>query len=169
MENIQVFYNVFDDNEIKRIHGRLNTPRWQFGLAGKPNTYRKFWCLELSNDPFFTSLLFEKVQTVVSAKCKLDRVFANGQTYGQDGDWHQDRGEKGNYTFVYYANLKWKPDWGGETDFLIDGKIYSVSPEYNKAVFFPGDVTHRGLAPTRECYDLRVSIAFQCTLLESLK
>jgi len=166
---VEEFDNVFSDKETKIIYKKVDVPRWRFGHAGIPNSYRKFWHLDLTSDPFFSTELFEKIQIRIMAKCKLSRVFANGQTYGQDGDWHQDRVDKDNYTFVYYANSSWKPEWGGETDFQIDNKIQSYSPEVNKGIFFPGFITHRGLAPSRDCYALRVTIAYQCSVLEWLR
>ncbi len=166
---IKEFDNVFDEEDVKVILKKINSCSWFFGHSGIPDTYRIFWFTELKNDSFFSSHLFEKLKFKIGAQCELRRVFANGQTYGQDGDWHHDSPEKNQYTFVYYVNENWKSDWGGETSFIIDERVTSIFPKHNKGIFFPSNLIHCGKAPSRECHKLRVTIAFHFKVVNWLR
>lgn len=169
MNDIQIFDNVFDDDDKKKIIKKIDNCYWKFGHSGIYNTHRVFWFTQLKEDKFFSTHLFDLVQFKIGAQCELRRVFANGQTYGQDGDWHSDHADDDQYTFVYYVNEEWKPEWGGETSFRKDNKIISVLPQHNRGVLFPGAITHCGKAPSRECHKLRVTIAFHFKVIKWLK
>ena len=169
INTVEEFDNVFDEEDVKTISKKIDEAEWKFGQSGIYNTHRVFWFHQLLQDPFFSTNLFDKVQFKIGAQCKLRRVFANGQTYGQDGDWHTDSLEENQYTFVYYANKEWKPYWGGETSFQIDNKIVSVPFKYNKGIFFPSNMSHCGKAPSRECFKLRVTIAFHFKIINWLR
>lgn len=166
---IEEYDNVFNDEERKELIKKIDNSSWKFGHSATPEAYRRFWFINLKDDKFYTNQLFERIQFLIKAQCKLHRVFANGQTYGLDGDWHQDSIEKNEYTFVYYVNEEWKSNWGGETLFSIDNKIISVMPKHNKGILFPSNVSHYGKAPARDCYKLRVTIAFFFTIQNWLK
>ena len=94
----------------------------------------------------------------------LIRVYANGQTHGLSGNWHQDEEVLSNKfkTFLYYVNPTWDPVWGANTVFTdpVHG-VYSQIFEPNTGLLFNSNIYHVGLEPTRHCRDLRVSIAFK--------
>jgi hypothetical protein len=169
MNDIKVFEEVFSDEDSKLIVKKINDSSWKFGHSGVPNAYRVFWFMQLRDDPFFSKHLFDIVQFKIGAQCDLKRVFANGQTFGQDGDWHTDSEDKNRYTFVYYVNEEWKRDWGGETAFLLNNKVIGITPKHNNGVFFPATMMHSGRAPSRDSYRLRITVAFHFEVLNWLK
>jgi len=103
---------------------------------------------------------------MIDRKFRLDRVYANGQVYGLDGSFHKDNEDPKAFTFLLYVIPDYIRDVNGCTDFLIDGQITSVPPVANRAVFFPSNIEHRGLAPGRFFSYLRVTIVWKMTLLE---
>ena len=121
-----------------------------------------FWYIDFDNDQFFNDHLLNKVrQTVGDYSFKLERVYANGATYGQPGTLHQDSYDDGK-TFLFYANLNWNENWGGGTQFYNgDGIVTVVFPRYNRAVYFPGNVYHSSTALNRAYKGLRVTIAWK--------
>ncbi len=50
-----------------------------------------------------------------------------------------------NVTVLYYANLLWQPDWGGETIFYNDEQdaVLAVSPKAGRVVVGRGAILHR--------------------------
>ena len=46
-------------------------------------------------------------------------------------------------TFLYYPNLEWNLQDGGETQFYVDGNILGVPPAPNRLVMFDGEIVHR--------------------------
>ena len=63
---------------------------------------------------------------------------------------------------LYYANLIWQPDWGGETLFYNDDNdaVLAVSPRPGRLVVSRAAILHRGTVPTRSCYEERFTIAY---------
>ena len=169
MNDIKEFDDVFDDDDRLKIVKKIDKSSWKFGHSATPESKSRFWFIQLRDDSFFATNLFEKIQFKIGAQCILRRVFANGQTYGLDGCWHTDSTDSDQYTFVYYVNEDWKSDWGGETLFNINNKIITIIPKHNKGIFFPSNVIHYGKSPSRECYKLRITLAFHFKVINWLK
>jgi len=55
--------------------------------------------------------------------------------------FHTD-GDEG-VTFLYYPNMKWDKDDGGETQFLMNDDLYGVLPIPNRMVVFSANLLHR--------------------------
>ena len=52
-------------------------------------------------------------------------IYANGQSKGQSGNWHQDSTNENLWTFLYYVNAEWtNPHWGGCTHFADSVEIF---------------------------------------------
>ena len=158
---IKTFRNVFTNEEQDEIWKYLRSDKWAFGQTSNQNSQKKFWIMNLSDVEYFTDYLFKKVEDITESKFILERVYANGQTYGLDGEFHVDSNLPNAYTFLYYPHIIWKKEWGGNL-IIVDGneeKFFYPNP--NTAVFFPGTKLHRGMGPNRSFYDLRMSIAFK--------
>ena len=51
-------------------------------------------------------------------------------------------GEEGDLTYIYYPNMEWKPDDGGETQIYEDDLIKGVPPKPNRMLKFDSSL-HR--------------------------
>ena len=51
-------------------------------------------------------------------------------------------GESG-MTLLYYPNIEWSINDGGETQFYIDENIYGITPIPNRMVIFDASIFHR--------------------------
>lgn len=96
------------------------------------------------------------------------RIYANSHTYGVEGSTHTDNSDKENYfSSVYYAHAVWHRNWSGETLFFEPGGqevVKAVYPRPGRLITFRGCVPHRAQAPTRDCAELRISIAIKTQL-----
>jgi Rps23 Pro-64 3,4-dihydroxylase Tpa1-like proline 4-hydroxylase len=170
IENIQRFPAVFTEQEHQTVIARtVAASTWQFaGYSNTPDS-TKFWFLDLGNDAFFTQLGLERIQELSGTKFELDRVYANGQTHGLSGDLHQDviGGDDSYKTFIYYVGPLWQPEWGGATIFYDSqaGTIFSNYPQPNSGVLFNSNIFHQGQEPTRQCKELRVTVAWKLKML----
>jgi Rps23 Pro-64 3,4-dihydroxylase Tpa1-like proline 4-hydroxylase len=108
----------------------------------------------------------EQCEKLVGKPLKVIRQYANGHTYGQGGQPHQDDVRPDCYTFLYYPMLKWQGTWDGETVYYQDdGEIrFALKPKPNRAIFFDSTILHQGRAPSRYFSGLRVTIAFKLEL-----
>jgi Rps23 Pro-64 3,4-dihydroxylase Tpa1-like proline 4-hydroxylase len=146
----------------KTLHG----DGWRFmGFSNRQDPF-KFWFLDLSSDPFFADQFLPVIENLSGKKFELERVYANGQTYGLPGSIHRDvetdYAPELYYTFVYYVNPVWDVSWGGNTVFINEnGSVDNVLPLRNTGMLFRSDILHYGSEPTRHCPELRVTVAFK--------
>lgn len=138
--------------------------RWSYsGHSNTPQTGR-FWFCDLSQETLFADTLLERICSDTAQQWTLLKVYANGQTFGLSGGLHQDMvgAEPGQYyTFLYYANPVWEPEWGGNTVFSDGENLVVRYPAPNSVVLFDSTIPHVGLEPTRHCADLRVTVAWK--------
>ena len=157
------------DEHQYAIENTINSSNWAFkGHSDDKSTDLTFWYLPLDHDTFFTTKLVEKINQYTRKNFVLERVYANGQTYGLSGSLHRDK-ENGNnqyYTFLYYVQPNWLPEWGGQTVFYDDNEkmVFQQFPTPNLGIIFNSEILHAGLEPTRFCSILRVTIAFKLKL-----
>jgi Rps23 Pro-64 3,4-dihydroxylase Tpa1-like proline 4-hydroxylase len=148
------------------LNKTLNGNQWNFMGFSNTTAEYKFWYMELSEDKFFTETFLSIVENITNKKFELNRVYANGQTYGLPGNIHQDVRTDYTpelyYTFLYYVNPTWDISWGGSTQIIhTSGQVDTIMPVRNTAIMFNSKLNHLGLEPTRYCPELRVTVAFK--------
>jgi hypothetical protein len=97
-------------------------------------------------------------------KFKILRIYANGQVYGQDGDFHQDDTGPNTWTFLIYMNIvpaNELENWGGETQFKMNDGLKIQLPVPNTGVLFRSNIFHKGMAPSNISSGLRVTVAWK--------
>ena len=48
-----------------------------------------FWLMSLSQNKFFSEYLLNKIESITGSNYNLERVYANGHTYGMKGSPHK--------------------------------------------------------------------------------
>lgn len=165
---IEIYHNVLTPEEESELTLIFRKAKWSYTGISNPNPKRVFWYMDLTNEPFVANRLFTKIKSLLERDVEMLRVYANGQTCGLDGEFHQDGQDPEDYTFLYYFNpiitnddiLK---EYGGHTQFRFEDEhiLYSIEPRHNTAILFPGQIYHRGMAPSSREYGLRITIAFK--------
>jgi|TARA_R100000030_G_scaffold71811_1_gene55324 Rps23 Pro-64 3,4-dihydroxylase Tpa1-like proline 4-hydroxylase len=85
------------------------------------------------------------------------RMYVNCFAPGENPYFHKDgRG----ITFLYYANMEWDLQNGGETQFYIDGNILGVPAIPNRLVMFDGMIPHRATS-FRNGHRFTIAIKYQ--------
>jgi Rps23 Pro-64 3,4-dihydroxylase Tpa1-like proline 4-hydroxylase len=117
----------------------------------------------LATDPFFLRL--KAVGEEMFGEALRDqRAYVNNSVYGDMYYVHRDcSAPRKHVTALYYANMEWQPDWGGETIFYNDENEAEVvvSPKPGRIVVARGAILHRGTVPTRACHEERYTIAYK--------
>lgn len=160
---IDVKDNFLSDEDLMTAKERIESLPWRFGQASKPNT-PMFWLIDLKDEYFFTHVILKKINEKYCRNFELLRISANGQTYGLDGTFHQDDTSEDAYTFLLYLSDITPENVdviGGFTQFRTNEQILNVEPYINRGVLFNSKIHHRGMAPSRESYILRISIAYK--------
>lgn len=120
----------------------------------------------VANDPFFRHLKAIAQKMFPGETLGDVRAYVNSAVYGDSYFTHRDCLEDSrNVTVLYYVNLLWQPDWGGETVFYNDEQdaVLAVSPKAGRVVVSRGAILHRANVPTRSCYEERLTIAYKMT------
>jgi len=166
---INRYANVLSQDEYNTLKMIVKNLKWEYsGQSIEGSSGNKFWFSDLSGNPFFTDFFLERLQELTKNKYILDKVYANGQTLGQDGGWHTDSDFDNRYTFLYYYNDCMDISLIGDTYFKDDDDIpLAVSPVPNSAILFNHTIPHYGAAPKQAYNDLRVTIAFKLTELST--
>ena len=160
--NIFKFTDFTSPDEWSMIKQTINNGNWTLSERSTPDPQScKLWNIDLSNNELFTKTLFERIP---HGPWKLQRVYANGQLHGQNGDFHQDNKKNNFWTFLLYATdipMDYIQIWGGTTEFQTENGVVSVFPQPNSAVLFKSDILHKGNGPSRYTNDIRVTIAWK--------
>jgi SM-20-related protein len=118
----------------------------------------------LSVDPFFLRLRQVAEQMFPGERLRDQRAYVNSSVYGDIYYTHRDcSAHRAHVTVLYYANLDWQADWGGETIFYNDAYDAEavISPRPGRMVVARGAILHRGTVPTRACHEERFTIAYK--------
>ena len=182
--NLQVIDNFLDYDDFILLQNELGYCGWRLEnySTGLQRSQKKdqFWIKvpasgshpgdfynnsALLNDPFY-QYLGDKVKWKLRRitghyRLKLDQININGQSFGQDGWVHHDRPDDRHLGLLLFASPTWDRDWGGEFVVydIFDRPTY-VNNIPNRAVLFPPNVDHRGVAPSRKSTALRVTMVF---------
>ena len=185
LNDIRVIDNFFTKEIHQKISQLMDRPKWWLRGGDREN---RFWHMDdLQLEDYFSHYLFEIIQNKFEINTKIKRIYANGQTAGQNGTPHIDFSDDSSITFIYYPNLKWKFAWGGHLTFLdirydstdtskirkkLNESIYfptnttnSVSYVPNRGILFPSNIWHYAQPPNRTFTGLRTSLAYKLQLL----
>ena len=170
MDKIVVIDNFLEKNELQTAVEIVKNLRWSFGHVsnGKNSNETPFWMSSLIDEPFFVDYVFNLIQKTFNKKFSIERVYANGQSFGQDGTYHIDcdiDNEK-YYTFVLYLTDIHESDVevaGGHIYFKLPNLKYKIcyEPIFNRGILFPSTYIHKACSFSRYIMSLRTSVAFK--------
>jgi SM-20-related protein len=185
MNVISVYDKVLSESQAETLYTHFaNCKEWSFGHKSINNTMTAsipHWSIYYHMEDLeegtprdqvnFTNTniqaLFESLYEngIIPQSARLLRCYANGHTYGIDGNIHYDDKRPNTITVIYYPMRHWSVDWGGETIFWDREKreiIKSVIPKNNRLVVFPAAHWH-GVRPMSRYAEttLRVTLMFK--------
>ena len=164
-----------DENMLKNLWGStVCQPRWFFGQKSNSDTVYPMW-----GQGFYDTFRGEykedanqwirevgdRFLDICGDEYVMVRNMLAGNTFGQDGDIHDDWLVPGeSLTGVLYLNRRWEDNWGGETVVYNreDRNQVEISKfKAGKLIVFDGSNPHIGKGPQRACGELRCIIAVQ--------
>lgn len=179
MERIHVYDDFFSENELNIIDNIIKSKEWKWGHvsnnANEKSIYSSpFWYMDLTNETYFSEHLKNIFEKHFSKNFIIERVYANGQSFGQTGDFHIDNENDNTYTICLYLT-KIPKDFqdmaGGYIYFKIPPLIYDIAyaPVYNRVIMFPSNYIHRGGDFNRFVKNLRISVAWKLLEIKNEK
>lgn len=92
---------------------------------------------------------------------EIGRIHVNSIPHGDMQNIHEDGWPGTSLTALYFVNADWQATWQGELILCdpLGESMYAIDPRPGRLVLFPGEIPHRGGAPSRVCYEHRLSLA----------
>jgi hypothetical protein len=165
MKEIEVIDDFLSDILLDDANAAIGDSKWLH--EGHSVGGLRFWHCELSKQYKFIKKVMSLVEKRYGDIFDVHRVYANGQTYGQDGSFHQDHEDDNAYTLLIYVSEITPGNVdsiGGFTQIKMKDGIINIEPYVKRAVMFKSNLYHRGLAPGRLSGILRQTIAFKLFL-----
>ena len=93
----------------------------------------------------------------------LSRAHVNSIPHGDIQNTHEDGWPGVSLTALYFVNAGWQATWQGELILCdpLGESLYAIDPRPGRLVLFPGETPHRGGAPSRVCFEHRLSLALK--------
>lgn len=119
-----------------------NSP-YYYGETDRQSTPPIGMVSEIERNQEIFNLLDFRIREFVSEVKDLDiiRMYINCFSPGENPYFHKDMDSK--ITCLYYANLDWNPDDGGETQFLVENNLTGIVPIPNRMICFDGNILHK--------------------------
>ncbi|MFO1246738.1 MAG: 2OG-Fe(II) oxygenase [Alphaproteobacteria bacterium] len=165
--------NIIDEMMVKQVGAlvrALHYVRKEKSRPGVPGlaAVSDIPAERIATDPFLLSLRQAVERLFPDEQFSNQRAYVNCSIFGDSYYLHRDCAiEDKHVTALYYANLEWQPDWGGETIYYNDdddGEI-AITPRPGRLVVARGAILHRGNVPARGCYEERYTLAYKLNSL----
>lgn len=144
--NIITSDNFFDSNSHKLIFEFCQNTTYTEGQCDMPGGPPSGMISNISPDSSYYysfDLAIRKDFKQVEGK-NIFRMYINLFTSNENPHFHLD-GDKGQdaKTFLYYPNLSWDINDGGETQFLVNDEIVGILPKPNRLIMFDAEIWHK--------------------------
>tara|TARA_B100001093_G_scaffold93118_1_gene85331 strand:- start:5238 stop:5843 length:606 start_codon:yes stop_codon:yes gene_type:complete len=166
---------IFTENDDKNDETAL----WSFGHSSIRGDFEFSWLYtELKDNKYFNNYLNIIIQeklifclnkifnsSINLLSFRLERLYGNGMLYGSQSSFHTDDDDDNAYTFLYFLNDSCNEStadaMGGYFYYKDNGEIKCIEPYSNRAIFFNGNILHKGEAFTRGIDKIRISLVWK--------
>ena len=163
--SVQIFDNFLSPVEFKQLLSEIGQRKYEWGhVSGSSNIEYPWLLMHLSDNKFFNTVLKSKIEKNVNMTFKTERIYMNGQMYASESGFHVDATDTNGFTFLLFVhdcNEDTADSMGGYFYYKLNGEIRCIEPFKNRAVFFNGNIRHKGCAFNRHVQILRQSIAWK--------
>lgn len=164
MEEISVFDNLFSKNEYNTILDWCLNAFYQYGEKDDNHLNPTGMICNINHNEDIYKLIVNRISEICLEVKSLSpyRVYVNCFASSENPRFHRDSSDLG-LTFLYYIDtFDWKPDDGGETQFLIDDNIYGVIPIANRLCRFDSRLLHRATS-FRDRHRFTIAVKYDLT------
>ena len=166
-----VIDNLFPAWFVEYVH--LHTvcaPAWLFGRTSGDNT---------KEIPAFSQQIFPPNAINAENNCfemmchallktlpphKLTEIVVNGQQHFHNTEFHTDCPGDDGLTFIYYVNMDYRTEWGGQTEVKVGSTLEVIDFIPGRVALFKGNYQHRGCSFSIPTDSLRATVAIKVNL-----
>lgn len=116
---------------------------YHYGETDNKDTPPTGMVSNIDSSEFIFNLFDSKIREFVPEvkDLKIYRMYINCFSPGENPYFHKD-GESG-ITCLYYSNIEWNINDGGETQFIIGDEMTGILPIPNRMVCFDANLLHK--------------------------
>lgn len=170
MENIHIFDNFLNEQELHIILDMIKKKMWKYGHSSGTiieKIENKFFAGYDIGD-FCNEYIKSKIENILNKQFILDRNYMHLQPYEMNGAYHIDSEKENTYSFcIYITSIENDDIENANGDFLLkipnSDIIICINTNMNRGVFFPSTYLHKGLAYNRFYKEDRICIAWKFT------
>ena len=170
-----IIENILPDSKFHSLRDEFVYSGWTLDnySYGPEIGDKASWQLTESNNKLIlyecASIIKLKIQKYLKQDLILIKVHSNGNTFGQTQQFHIDFISDNIWTFVLFTEENWNTQWGGEFVSLDPtSKTYKyITYVPNSGALVPSHWEHYGAAPNERTSNLRTTMAFSYTSLQS--
>jgi len=168
---VYVIDNLFPAwfSEYVHLH-TICAPTWLFGRTSGENT---------GEIPAFVQHIFPPKSANADNNCfemmchallrtlpphELTDIVVNGQQHFHNTEFHTDCPGDDGLTFIYYVNMDYRTEWGGQTEVKVGSTLEVVDFIPGRVALFKGNYQHRGCSFTIPTDSLRATVAIKVNL-----
>jgi len=167
-KDILIFDGLFTRREILEVDDECASMDYMRARNTEMNQGYTEWSVLLEPRTSRQHIVVQRIQAHLailypSWRFSLKQSYAKNLCYGDCPYPHVDaRSEPDRVVLstIYFANARWDPVWGGETQFF-NGEmeaLLAIAPRPGRLVIFDGSVLHRAGVPMRNCQASRYSL-----------
>ena len=174
-----IYDNLLRDSVAEDVHDRIRMLPWKYNYLsvakskGGTQPHWHIFCGDnedklLEKNYEYLLPIYEEAKLKFKTPIKLWRAYMNAHTSGVEPHIHHDSGD---YTFVYYPRLDWKPEWLGGTALWDKEKtniIKYCNYVGNRLLIFHSSNNHQAMPVSKFCHELRPVIVFKTMRDEEL-
>ena len=156
-KDLVVIDNAFSRSQMDKFYKFLYNSYYEVGGGGHvaiedapdlalQSMYSK---KDLDNFGLFNDMP-EEVKKLISG-LEITRAYSLLMNYAQKPHYHSDTFDSRDKTLLYYPNIKWDVDWGGETVFAnddLDDIEYTSIYRPGRMVLFDSRILHKPCTPS---------------------
>ena len=140
---IKIYDNFFDEVTHIKIWDYCNKVSYKIGEKDHKKSLPTGGIFSISNKSKLFSLLdknlVDKFEQLKNLKCY--RAYINFFSFNENPYFHQDNNI--GYTCLFYPNIDFELNEGGETQFFIDEEIRGIVSKPGRLTMFNGRLLHR--------------------------
>jgi len=169
--NITVLNNVFEFIYQESLYNLCSNSSFKLGWSDGGD-------IETSNRVFFHSFIPEEavLKLNIDNKIRETSLGKKLQNYtlhqgvincSRPGESYWEHTHEDMVVVLYYPNLRWRREWGGETIFYDDNRenlIFASEYKSNRMVLFDGKIPHSVRAPSYISDQYRFTMSFFYTI-----
>lgn len=159
-DSIKIINNFFEEEIHNKINEKCLNSSYTYGQADNLHTPPTGMVSRILDNEEIYKIFSYQISNKFSeiSDKNVYRMYIQNFATSENPYFHRD-GPPGSITFIYYPNLSWDVDDGGETQIIIDDQIVGIFPLPNRIIKFDADLLHKA-TPFRDKHRFTVAIKY---------